>query len=424
MNRRMFLAMPATSGIAAAAAAAIGRSELVALRTQLRKDLFDDYLPFHDKFVNDKQYGGFHCTVRPNGELVSADKRAWFEGRGTWVYSFLYNNFSKEQKYLDLAAGSLKLVAKTKPEGDEFWPRALNRDGTASGPADTELYGDMFIAEGMAEFAKASGDRRYWDDAKQIVLKCVRRYDSPNYHPSIGKTYLGPDAPPLPGARIQGVAMVMIRALSQMLAQRPDAELQKVLDGSIDAVLKRHLNPRYNLIAELVNHDYSMPTNLYGQLVYAGHAIETLWMILYEARRRKDRALYDRVAELFKRHCEVSKDRVYGGLFRNLTNVDQNAWTTDKTLFPHQEALIGALLLVEDRNDDWALDFFREINTYTRAKFPMRAIQSPLWQVIGNRQVDLTPDMTRAENYHHPRFLMMNLLSVENLLKAPGPEAR
>ena len=109
---------------------------------------------------------------------------------------------------------------------------------------------------------------------------------------------------------------------------------------------------------------------------------------------------------------------MYGGLFRNLTNVDQNAWTTDKTLFPHQEALIGALLLVEDRADAWALDFFREINTYTRAKFPMRAIQSPLWQVIGNRQVDLTPDMTRAENYHQPRFLMMNLLSVENLLKA------
>jgi len=175
MNRRMFLAMPATSGIAAAAAAAIGRSELAALQTQLRKDLFDDYLPFHERFVNDKQYGGFHCTVRPNGELVSADKRAWFEGRGTWVYSFLYNNFSKEQKYLDLAASSLKLVAKTKPEGDEFWPRALNRDGTANGPADTELYGDMFIAEGMAEFAKASGDA-FWMgsvDAGTLRDACV-----------------------------------------------------------------------------------------------------------------------------------------------------------------------------------------------------------------------------------------------------------
>src|SRR6476660_5010889 len=110
--------------------------DLRAMRAQYRKDLFDDYLPFHERFVNDKQYGGFHCTVRPDGELVSADKRARFEGRGTWVYSFLYNNFSKGQKYLVLAASSLKLVAKTKPEGDEFWPRALNRDGAANGPAD------------------------------------------------------------------------------------------------------------------------------------------------------------------------------------------------------------------------------------------------------------------------------------------------
>src|SRR4051794_30357444 len=67
--------------------------DLPRMRDQYRKDLFEDYLPFHERFVNDKKFGGFLCSVRPNGELVSEEKRVWFEGRGVWVYSFLYNHF-------------------------------------------------------------------------------------------------------------------------------------------------------------------------------------------------------------------------------------------------------------------------------------------------------------------------------------------
>lgn len=396
-----------------------------AMRDQYRKDLFEDYLPFIEKFVVDREYGGFHCTVRPNGELVSPAKRAWFEGRGTWAFSFLYNNIAKEQKYLEIAERSVRLIERSRPKGaNEFWPKAILRDGAPDGPPDTEVYGDMFIAEGLAEFSRATGDDQYWKQAREIVLKCVRRYDQPDYHPTIGQTYLGPGAPDFPGARIEGVWMVLIRTLSQMVGMKPDKELEGIIDWSIDALLNRHLNPRFGLINELMKHDLSRPQNEYEQLVYAGHAIETLWMILYEARRRKDDHLFDRAAQLFRRHCEVALDRVYGGLFRNLKNVDENAWTLDKTLFPQQEALIGSLCMVEETGDRWAEEFYAELDHYVRAKFPMRSLNSPLWQVAGNRQVDPTPDMTRAENYHQPRFLMLNLLATERLLARSGKPLR
>src|SRR5690348_10259379 len=298
-----------------------------AMRDQYRKDLFDDYLPFIEKFVVDREYGGFHCTVRPNGELVSPEKRAWFEGRGTWVFSFLYNNIAREQKYLDIAEKSVRLIERSRPKDpNEFWPKAIKRDGSPDGPPDTEVYGDMFIAEGLAEFSRATGEHNHRDQAREIVLKCVRRYDQPDYHPTIGQTYLGPGARDFPGARIEGVWMVLIRTLSQMIAMKPDEELQAILNRSIDALLNHHFNPRFGLINELMNHDLSRPTNEYEQLVYAGHAIETLWMIMYEARRRKDHKLFERAAGLFRRHCEVATDRVYGGLFRNLKNVDENTW--------------------------------------------------------------------------------------------------
>jgi mannose/cellobiose epimerase-like protein (N-acyl-D-glucosamine 2-epimerase family) len=398
---------------------------LSAMREQYRNDLFHDYLPFIEKFVIDREYGGFRCSVRPNGELVSPVKRAWFEGRGTWVFSFLYNNVAKEQKYLDIAAGSVRLIQKSKPKDpDEFWPKTLNRDGSRDSGPDTEVYGDMFIAEGLAEFSRASGERKYWDQAREIVLKCARRYDRPDYHPTIGQTYLGPTAPDFSGARIEGVWMVFIRTASQMLTMHADPELLAIVDRSIDALLNHHFNPRFRLLNELMNHDLSRPKNEYEQLVYAGHAIETLWMILYEARRRNDVELFDRAAAMFRRHCDVAKDRVYGGLFRNLMNVDQNAWTLDKTLFPQQEALIGSLCLIEETGDAWALEFYTELDRYVRAKFPMRSLHSPLWQVAGNRQVDPTPDMTRAENYHQPRFLMLNLLAIERMIARKGKPIR
>jgi N-acylglucosamine 2-epimerase len=398
---------------------------LPAERAEYRKSLFDDFLPFMEKYVIDAQYGGFMCTVRPNGERVSTAKRTWFEGRGSWVYAFLYNNLAREQRYLDVAERSLNLLRRSAPkEPDEFRPISLNRDGSPSSAPDTEVYSDMFVAEGMAEYSKAVGDRKYWDEAREIVLKCARRYDRTDYHPSIGATYLGAGATPFPGARVEGVWMVFIRTIKQMLAMRPDDELKRLCDRSIDALLNHHFNPRFHLVNELVNHDLSRPTNEYEQLVYAGHAIETLWMVMDEARRRSDQALFDRTAVLFQRHCEVARDRVYGGLFRNLTNVDKNAWTMDKTLFPHQEGLIGSMLLIEEKGDPWALTFYQELAEYTRAKFPMRSLNSPLWQVIGDRQVTPTPDMTRAENYHQPRFLMLNLLAIERMMKRKGKPVR
>lgn len=391
------------------------------MRAQYRKDLFDDYLPFHERFVIDRQYGGFCCSVRPDGERVSGQKRTWFEGRGIWVYSFLYNHLAREQKYLDVAERSVRLIARTKPTAaEEFRPVYMTRDGAAIGPPDTEVYSDMFVAEGLAEFSRATGDRAYWNDARDIVLKCVRRYDRADYHPAVGQTYLGPSARPFPGARVGGVWMVLIRTITQMLAMHADADLQRISERAVSAVLEHHFNPRFELLNELMEHDLSRPQNEYEQLVYAGHAIETLWMILDEALRRGDASLFGRASALFRRHCEVARDRVYGGLFRNLANVDENAWTLDKTLFPHQEALIGSLLLVEQTGDAWAAGFYAELDRYTRERFPMRRIGSPLWQVAGNRRVDLTPDMTRAENYHHPRFLMLNLLAVERMMQRKG----
>ena len=395
------------------------RLQLKELRDQYRRDLFTDFLPFMEKYVIDPEFGGFRCNTDHLGNTVNDNKMSWFEGRGTWVYSFLYNNLAREQKYLDVARRSINLILKLKPSGDELWPKEITREGRPLTSADGEIYGDLFIAEGMAEFSKATSDRAFWDQAKQILLKCVRLYDRPDYRPTIGQTYLGPSAPPFPGARIQGVWMTLIRATTQMLEMRADEELEAIALRCVDAMTKHHYNPEFGLINELLNHDLSRPQNEYAQLVYTGHSIETLWMFLLEAVRRRDDALFDKLALWLKRHIEVAWDDVYGGVFRNLQNVNRNTWLVDKVLWAQEEVLIGSMLIIERRGYDWAVEIFRRMNDYVREKYPLKKYGSPLWIYASDRQVSYEAFLKmpkRVENFHHPRHLMLNLLSLERMI--------
>lgn len=396
---------------------------LTQLRDTYRSDLFTDFLPFMDQYVIDKQYGGFMCNADLQGKQVNQNKLSWFEGRGIWVYSFLYNNLAREQKYLDVARRSLEFILRIRPAGEELWPKELTREGKPLTSADGEIYGDLFIAEGLAEYSKATGERAHWDMARELVLKCERLYDRDDYRPTIGQTYLGPNARPFPGARIQGVWMVLVRVVTQMLEMRADSELARVARRSVDAITNHHYNPEFQLINELLNHDLSRPGNEYAQLVYTGHCIENLWMLMHEAQRLRDDKLFETLAAWFHRHVEVAWDDVYGGVFRNLQNVDQDIWTVDKVLWAQEEVLIGCMMIIERTGARWAIEMFDRMYSYVRDKYPLRRHGSPLWMYASDRKASFEAFQKmprRVENFHHPRHLMLNLLSLERMIKRGG----
>jgi len=87
------------------------------LQERYHSDLFDDFIPHMDQFVIDHQNGGFMCSVDiSNGKQVNSNKTAWFEGRGMWTYSFLYNHFGKNPKYLEVARKSKDFILKLQPK--------------------------------------------------------------------------------------------------------------------------------------------------------------------------------------------------------------------------------------------------------------------------------------------------------------------
>jgi mannose/cellobiose epimerase-like protein (N-acyl-D-glucosamine 2-epimerase family) len=393
------------------------------LRDELRYWLFEDYIPFHDKHVVDHQYGGFTLHTGWNGPTVSFEKTARYFGRGIWTYSYLYNKLEQNPKHYEAAEKAIDLIMRHRPGGDTLWPDGYTREGKVTeGPPD-RIYEDLFIANGLAEFSKSKGNEGHWDLAKEIMFKCVRLYDKPGHQPEALQGYLGKDAPLVSGGtRIVGIWFCLLNQCTSMLEARPDKEVEGLADRCIEAILDRHYNKDFGLLNEVLDHNFGRNEEVLAQFAYTGHAIETLWMVLYEAVRRKDKALFDRTAEVFKRHCDVAWDDVYGGLFRSLDHIDKNIWRVDKVGWLQQEGLIGALCLIEHTGDPWAKNFFAKLHGWVMEKFPLEKYGYPLWIDGADRKVtfDKRDGTRRAENFHYPRYLMLNLLALERMIKRGG----
>ena len=384
------------------------------LREQHRYYLFDDYLPFLEKYVIDHKYGGFMCNTDRDGTNITQKKTTWYEGRGIWVFSFLYNKIAREQRYLEIARKSVQFILKNEPKGDTLFPEEYTRQGRPVGGPSKGIYGDLFVANGLAGYSKAIGDDSYWHKAKEIVLKCLRIYDSPDY--AFHADY-GPQVPPFKGERVLGHWMIILRLITQMLEFKSDPELEKVADRCVDALMNKHYNPEFKLMNEVLNHDMTMPAGGFSQFVATGHAIESLWMVMAEALRRKDQSLFELAMERFKFHLKVAWDDVYGGIFHYLNHVDNYTWQTTKALWAQEEVLIGLMLIIEQTGAQWAKDWYARMWNYVTEKFPLEQYGFPIWILYADRKVTFERHYDRVGNFHHPRHLMVNLLRLGRMIE-------
>jgi mannose/cellobiose epimerase-like protein (N-acyl-D-glucosamine 2-epimerase family) len=211
--------------------------------------------------------------------------------------------------------------------------------------------------------------------------------------------------------------MVFLRSATQFLEQEDDPDIRKLAERCVEAIMKHHLNADYGLLNEGLNHDLSLPGNEWGQFAYLGHGTETLWMVMAEAVRRKDAGLFTSAREAFKRHVTVATDAVEGGYFRSLEHVGNYSFKVDKVLWLQEEVLIGTLLLMEHTHDEWAQERFTLTYAYVQDKFV-----HPEYAFVvesGDRKM-ADYQKRRAEHYHHPRHLMLNLLALGRMIQRRG----
>jgi mannose/cellobiose epimerase-like protein (N-acyl-D-glucosamine 2-epimerase family) len=327
----------------------------------------------------------------------------------------MYNhNLAREDKYLDCARRSVDFILKHRPTDGGWWPAAYSREGEVIDPKGG-LPGDCYIAEGLAEFARATGDTKYEEIARETLFRALSRYDDPAFQDS---------ASPYPGARNQWYWMLFMWFGTNWLKSRPDRELEAVVDRCLTALLDHHHNPDFDLWNLVINHDLSRPAGenvAHSRLAGCGHATEATWMIMYEAVRRRDRALFDRAAKAFRRHVDVSRDDVYGGVFNDLEDVEANRWSNLTKIFWAQAfVLIGSLQAVEHTGAAWAAEMFARHFEYVEARCRLERWGFPLVIDSADRKVSALPKSSRKDIYHHPRYLMLCLEALERMVERGG----
>ena len=390
----------------------IGGHGLEALRDHYRRYLFEEYLPFWDRYGIDHERGGFTCTLDHDGTLLSDEKYMWYLGRGLWVYSYLYDKFGGEE-HLEVARKTRDFLLRHGRDENGDWVERLDREGNVVAPAAPRGYSGLFVAEGLQAYARATGDEEAMETALDSLWRSLAVLDDPER--DVDEGYLPVS---FKGQRTGGQHMVLILILTQLLEQFADARLEGLADRVVEAIVERFWNPEYRLNNESLDHEYERPADDNEDFVYLGHAIETLWMMLPEAMRRRDRALFELVGERFQRHLEVAWDDVYGGLFRAL-KVHGTA-PVDKVLWAQEEGMIGCLILCEHTDWDWPAAWFGRLFDYVEERFSLKPHGFPLYSSAGDRKVTFQPHVSRKENYHHPRQVMRNLLALERMIERGG----
>ena len=151
-----------------------------------------------------------------------------------------------------------------------------------------------------------------------------------------------------------------------------------------------------------------------------GHALETLWMILYESVRRKDKETFDLAADYLQRHIEVLYDYVYDGSYQGLMDVDTMEFDMTKALWVQDEILVGTLYVYEHTGAQWAKRWYERLYRFVQEKASLKQYGYHLWNIYADRKMTFVPHYNRIGNYHHPRELMLNYLVLERMIKNDG----
>ena len=280
----------------------------------------------------------------------------------------------------------------------------------------------LFGAEGYQEYAAATGD----DEARRRAVDLVHRVYN----------YLdGPKRSAADGVRTLGQWFITLQVITSLLKRWPDPALEKMADRCVDVIVHKHFNPEIGLFTEVRNYDFT-PAEGEATKTVLGHAMEACWILMFEAQRRKDSALFAIAAERMRRHFEVAWDNVYGGI-AEAVNVDHGGyvWPLEtppdtelkfqftgeysytKSMWAEDEALIALFHIYEVTGAPWTLEYFSKVYKLVQEKFSMEKYGYATYMMFCDRKMTLQTHATRQENYHNPRQFMFNLVAVERMLK-------
>ena len=315
-------------------------------------------------------------------------------------------------------------MVKYMHAGNGVWLESVNRSGKAmksSGQGSNEdIYGSLFAAAGLAEYYRAAGSEEDLELAKTSILTSVKRYNDPDYGGVRLSGY------PKRGLRSQGHSFMMVWTLTQLLNFHDDPLLDELAREHLDRIMNSFWNPNYGISNETLNHDYSRIASS-EERMSPGHSIETQWMAMYEAIRIGDGTSFHILKNRVRRIVEMSWDYIFEGMGDSIYYVfaasDHPAGPVlnVKTMWAHCEILIACMTILEYTGDVWAKEWYERARGFTlRAMTTDHGVWRQAVDRFGEDKKREGLSIYRMGNFHQPRYMMMNMLSLDRMIKNEG----
>ncbi len=404
-------------------------------REKYRAELMDEYIPFLNRFAVDHERGGFMMFLDHDGTPENTNKFHWFQGRGVYIYSFIYNHLKKDEKLLDVAKKTTDFILRHYPQDNGWWAQEVDREGNVLVPFQGDPFGTYFAIEGMQELAAATGDRELLRQTVELFEAHFNRVHSPDFTFRIDLSNVHE-----PGRGLHGVNtyMVDLQIATEMLRRWDLPQVEVFAQKAVDAMMNHYYNAELGIMNEFAFFDFTKrpedetKSNL-------GHGIEIMWIVMEEAIRRRDQELYDTAKQRMRYHLDLAWDHVYGGIAEwinighgcyewpsvsprgtNFTYQGIGEYKYIKPLWGLNEANVGLLNVLEHTGEFWALDYFNMSQRVIDEKFSLRRHGYPLHIMFADRQITFVPKVGRKPNYHHPRMLAKGILALDRMIERGG----
>ncbi|NUN93113.1 MAG: AGE family epimerase/isomerase [Verrucomicrobiae bacterium] len=381
---------------------------------KFREELDGNVIPFWLKHALDRECGGYFTCLDRDGSVYDDRKYLWLQGRFTWMFARLWNQWEKKAAYLDAAKlGADFLREKPFDDRGRVW-FSLDREGRPMF-FQRKVYAGVFVCMGLLEYSVASGDascRRLAEDLFQRVLAWL---DDPSLI----------DRPPLPGQiPMSNLANAMVRAglAIEFAAVDSDPRHLAVLRDCIPGIL-RHYDPTLRVFRENVARDGRRLSALpEGRLFNPGHSIETAWFLLHLLERHPDAAARQIALDAIEGSLELGWDRAHGGLFYFMDLEGKPVFQIEhamKLWWPHTEAIYALVLaLLEEGEGRWR-GWFEKVMDYTWARFPDREYGHWFGYLDREGRVSSACKGNHYKGFFHtPRALMMCVQRIEAAARA------
>ena len=361
----------------------------------------------------DYKNGGIFTCLDKEGNIYGREKSVWFQGRALWVFSKAYNVIEKNAEYLKAAENIYKFLPKcTDTDGRMFF--TVTEDGKEL-QKRRYYYSETFAAIGCAEFYKATGDIKAFEDAE--------RYFDTAYGVFKGEiktqAKFNPENAPY---KALAPVMIMLSTAQVMRSAGINSEkYNKIASECLNEIMNGgYFCEEVNALLENVSIDGNFVDTPTGRIANPGHAIEASWFIMLEAMINGSDEAKRFAKKVLDASMELGVDKKHGGII-SFCDVKGNPpvqleWDM-KLWWPQCEAIIANRLAYELFGEDSYKEASEKMYDYAIENFADR--ENGEW--YGYLHYDNTVANTLKGNifkgpFHLPRMLFFMELASEGKL--------